>query len=50
MLLIILIVRQMVIKKKKVHGKTTYEWYTNDMRVHNSDKQMTYEYIRVTYG
>ena len=40
----------MVIKKKKVHGKTKYEWYTNDMRVHNSDKQMTYEYIRVTYG
>ena len=33
-----------------VHGKTTDEWHTNDIRVHTSDIRMTYEYIRVTYG
>ena len=33
-----------------VHGKTTDEWHTNDIRVHTSDIEMTYEYIRVTYG
>ena len=31
-----------------VHGKTTDEWHTNDIRVHTSDIRMTYEYIRVT--
>ena len=35
---------------KKVHGKTTYESHTDDIRVHTSDIWMTYEYIRVTYG
>ena len=35
---------------RRVHGKTTYEWYTDDIRVHNSDIRMTYEYIQVTYG
>ena len=37
-----------------VHGKTTYEWHTDDIQVHTSgymnDIRMTYEYIRVTYG
>ena len=33
----------------KVHGKTTDEWDTNDIRVHTCDIRMTYEYIRVTY-
>ena len=32
-----------------VHGKTTYEWHTDDIRVHKSDIRITYEYIRVTY-
>ena len=31
-----------------VHGKTTYQWYTDDIRVHTSDIRMTYEYIRLT--
>ena len=35
---------------KKVHGKTSYEWHTNDIQVHRSDIRMTCEYIRVTYG
>ena len=35
---------------KMAHGKTTYEWDTDDIRVHTSDTGMTYEYIRVTYG
>ena len=35
---------------EQVHGKTTYEWHTNDIRVHTIDIRMTYEYIRVTYG
>ena len=34
---------------RMVHGKTTYEWHTDDMRVHTSDIRVTYEYIRVTY-
>ena len=34
----------------KVHGKTTYEWHTDNIRVHTSDIRMTHEYIRVTYG
>ena len=34
---------------KWVHGKTTDEWYTDDIRVHTSDIRVTYEYIRVTY-
>ena len=33
-----------------VHSKTTYEWHTDDMRLHTSDIRMTCEYIRVTYG
>ena len=33
-----------------VYGKTTYEWHTDDIRVHTSDIRMTYEYIRVRYG
>ena len=33
-----------------IHGKTIYEWHTDDIRVHTSDIWMTYEYIRVTYG
>ena len=33
-----------------VHGKTTYEWHTDDMRVHTSNIRISYEYIRVTYG
>ena len=40
----------------RVHGKTTGEWHTNDIRVHTSDIRvhtsdirMTYEYIRITY-
>ena len=35
---------------EQVHGKTTYEWHTNNIRVHTIDIRMTYEYIRVTYG
>ena len=35
---------------KRVHGKTTYEWHTDDIRVHTSHVRMTYEYTRVTYG
>ena len=34
----------------RVQGKSTYEWHTDDIRVHKSDIRMTYEYIRVTYG
>ena len=34
----------------RVHGKTTYAWHTDDIRVHTNDIRMTYEYIRVTYG
>ena len=33
----------------EVHGKSTDEWHTNDIRAHTSDIRMTYEYIRVTY-
>ena len=33
---------------KGVHGQTTYESHTDDIRVHKSDMPMTYEYIRVT--
>ena len=33
-----------------IHGKTTYEWHTDDIRIHTSDIRMTYEYIPVTYG
>ena len=29
---------------------STYEWHTDDIRVHTSDIWMIYEYIRVTYG
>ena len=32
-----------------VHGKATYEWQTNDIRVHTSDIRMAYRHIRVTY-
>ena len=32
-----------------VHGKTTYKWQTDDIRVHMSDIRITCEYIRVTY-
>ena len=32
----------------RVHGKITDELHTDDMRVHTSDIQMTYKYIRVT--
>ena len=39
-----------VTSSKRVHGKTTYEWHTNDIRVHTRDRRMTYEYIRITYG
>ena len=35
---------------KTVHGKSTYKWYTDDIRVHTSDIRKTYEYIQVTYG
>ena len=35
---------------RRVHGKITYEWYTDDIRVHTSDIRMTYEYIQATYG
>ena len=28
-----------------VHGKTTYEWHTDDMQVHTSDIQLSYEHI-----
>ena len=34
----------------RVHGKTTYEWHTDDIRLYTSDIRMTYKYIRVTYG
>ena len=34
----------------KVHGKTTYEWDMDDIRIHTSDIRMTFEFIRVTYG
>ena len=30
-----------------VHGETTYESHTDDIRVHTSDIRMAYEYIRV---
>ena len=36
--------------QRRVHGKTTYEWHTDDIRVHTSDIRMTYESMRVTYG
>ena len=29
---------------------STYEWHTDDIRVHTSDIWMTYEYTGVTYG
>ena len=29
---------------------STYEWHTDDIRVHTSVIGMTYEYTRVTYG
>ena len=32
-----------------IHGKSTYEWHTDDILVHTSDIRMTYEYIPVTY-
>ena len=31
-----------------VHGETTYESHTDDIRVHTSDMRMAYEYIPVT--
>ena len=38
----------------KVHGKTTDDWHTDDIRVtygwHTSGIRVTYEYIRLTYG
>ena len=33
----------------KVHGKTTYAWHTDDIRVHTDDIRVIHEYIRVTY-
>ena len=33
-----------------VHGKTTDEWHTNDIRLHTSDIRMTYKHIQLTYG
>ena len=39
-----------ILQAKTVHGKTTYEWHTDDIRVNTSDIRMTYKYIRVTYG
>ena len=35
---------------RRVHGKTMYEWYTDNILVHTSDIRMTYVYIRVIYG
>ena len=32
-----------------VHGKTTDEWHTNDIRVHTSGIRMTYEWHTSTY-
>ena len=34
---------------QKAHGKTTYEWHADEVRVHTSDIRLTYEYIRVPY-
>ena len=36
--------------KVRTHGKTTYEWHTDGIRVYTSDIRVAYEYIRVTYG
>ena len=32
-----------------VHGKTTDEWHTNDIRIHPSDIRVTYEWHTSTY-
>ena len=37
------------LKYAQIHRKTTYKWYTGDMRVHTSDIRMTYKYTKVTY-
>ena len=34
---------------KRVHGNTTYEWHTDDIRVHASDVRMTYGWHTSTY-
>ena len=35
---------------RRVHGKTTYEWHTDDIRVTYGWHTSTYKYIQVTYG
>ena len=34
---------KMVMIMELIHGKTTYEWHTHSIRVHTSDKLITYE-------
>ena len=39
----------LIYQMKTVHGKTTYEWHTDDIPVHTSDIRMTYEWHASTY-